>query len=141
MYLCELSGRQGLGRETGEGVCDGQADCRLDSGDGDFGGEGRYVFPELFQLGQHIVRNQVGARADDLTEFDKCWPEFFQRESNALCSREWRLRPPPFEKNSTAPAEVAPQVKSLNEVSESVVKQNADNLPHSTEVSDKSKRS
>jgi hypothetical protein len=95
----------------------------------------------LLQFGQNVIRNKVWSRADDLSELDKRRSEFFQGQATSLRSGEWFLRASSLEKDATTPAEIASQVQPLNEISESVVKQNADNLPHSTEVSDKSKRS
>jgi hypothetical protein len=139
--LRERSSSQWFGGEFGEGAGNRKPDCRLDFCDGYFRREGRYVFTELLQFGQDVIGNQVRPSADDLSELDKRRAEFFESQSDSLGAGERLLRASPFEKNAATPAEVASHVQTLDEISESVVKQNADNLPHSTEVSDKSKRS
>ena len=86
-------------------------------------------------------RDQVGARAQDLAEFDERGPEVFQGPAESSGAGLVMFRDVPLaEDHAAAPPQVAIELELLHDVAKTVLQEDGGDLAAAAEVAEESKR-
>jgi hypothetical protein len=105
------------------------------------GGERPDMFLELRKLRDDRGRDQIGPRAQDLSEFDERRTQVFERPAKAAGTRLVVLGEVPLPQyDAPAPPQIAVQSQLLNDVAEAVFQEHGGNLAAAAEVTQETKR-